>query len=157
MLQIASARGDAFNGAQQSPRDARLLMSLGLAYRANHQSDSAESTMTQACSIQTAVIGGGQPLSLRCQAILAWIRAERASGAGADAAGALGALSAARLAVERSLPPEHPLGAELLEAEAKLLDASGKATEARPLHAAAQQRYRAAVGADLPHDSTTLH
>jgi len=155
MLQRAATGGAALKGAQQSPRYARVLMSLGLAYRANHQLASAESTMTQACSIQTAVMGSDQSPPLRCQAFLAWIRAERASGA--DTAGALAALSAARLAVERSLPPEHPLGAELLEAQAELLDASGKAIDARPLHAAAQQRYRAAVGADLPHGLTLLH
>jgi len=106
------------------------------------------------CGVFELRTGQGSLASLRCRAIEAWLNALAAPADQRDAA--LARFVAARTRLLAALPALHGLRAELLAAEADIVQ-PGDAAQAADLRTKADAEYRRAFGRALPPRLRVLH
>ena len=73
----------------------------------------------QACQTMSSALGPTNPRTLKCLAVARWVQALHTPAA--ERAAALAAFAAAREAALASVPPAHPLRAELQAAQVEIL------------------------------------
>ncbi len=142
-------------GDSRSPSRANDRLAWAVALRTTDVREAVDAAR-DACSQLRVRLPAERLFVLRCEAIQAWLAA-----AGADAAArpaALASFISARSRLLPLLPGHHPLRAELLAAEAELLDDDPERhDQARELHERASVEYLALLGVPLARPLLVLH
>ncbi|MCA0242893.1 MAG: serine/threonine protein kinase [Proteobacteria bacterium] len=143
----AAAMGRADNPLERAGKQ----LSLALASR-RVDPRAAAALAAQACGTFGAALGAGNPRQQRCLAVQAWLQ-------GLDPAAPVPAeaLQRAQEVLSATWPPGHALRAELLAAEAEVLQAQHAAAPAAQRLQQAREAYLRATGRELPETLLTLH
>jgi hypothetical protein len=147
MVRAALANVDSLGRENTQLLRAPMVLSLAVAER---RADAVAPT----CGVLELRTGRGSLASLRCRAIEAWLNALAAPAEQRDAT--LARFVAARTSVLAVLPALHGLRAELLAAEAEIVQ-SGNAARAADLRAQAGTEYRRVFGRALPSRLLVVH
>lgn len=146
-LRAALANVDSLGRESTQLLRAPMVLSLAVAER---RADAVAPT----CGVLELRTGQGSLASLRCRTIEAWLNALAAPAEQRDAT--LARFVAARTSVLAVLPALHGLRAELLAAEAEIVQ-SGNAARAADLRAQAGTEYRRVFGRALPSRLLVVH
>lgn len=154
-LKTSIAHAEQMGKANNPLEQASKRLQLAVAARGTADAAPALAGAIQACATWAAALGPTNPRSHRCQAVAAWLAALQAPAA--QRAEAVARFRASVGPALQSLPPLHPLRAEMMGAEAELLRAEGQAAAAAARQAEASALYTRAIGQPLTEVFLVLH